>query len=502
MFSSGRGWQTFGLLLALALIVTVRGSDGDALDETGCPAGFQGKCKCGLQPYANWNNGNDVYVVNCTNSQFTDSTPLEFLPNGTQVLLFNGNNLPMLDWNVFGVWDPHDYLEVVDLSNNKITDILGKTFHKVKNVKRLVLDHNNIKITGRHHHQRLLTNFYSLEELHLTNAFTEVIDSKWYLQDLKDILLAAKNDKLWKLHLEQNEIWSIDKDTFCDLPSLSDLYLGDNQLTDLDFDFQCIKKLRMLDVQRNKIKRLDKQTMKRIDKVFSGQNSKKVNLNYNPWECDCYLVPFVQWVKNTKTKFYRKEKLSCYHGYPEINAGRRIAVLPEADLWCSSDPQGPTHALLTILIILSLMCFVSILVYANRGRLSKMRPLVDNLSSRMQYSTITNAFNDGPNDHADINVNPNQTVTYTLSKSSSMGSGTRIGLTPSTLDPPEAHVWVNPISNSLVGGSGAIQRSPPNRRRNSSQSSDDEESQHQMEFCQGSLGDCHCSKCQDEFYWG
>ena len=74
-------------------------------------------------------------------------------------------------------------------------------------VKRLVLNHNNLKISGRYHHRRLLTNFESLEELHLTNAFTEVIDSKWYLDDLKDILLTAQMTKLYKLHLEQNEIW-------------------------------------------------------------------------------------------------------------------------------------------------------------------------------------------------------------------------------------------------------------------------------------------------------
>jgi hypothetical protein len=56
-------------------------------------------------------------------------------------------------------------------------------------------------------HARILTNFYNLEELHLTNAFTELIDSKWYLGDLKDILLTSNMTNLYKLHLEQNEIW-------------------------------------------------------------------------------------------------------------------------------------------------------------------------------------------------------------------------------------------------------------------------------------------------------
>ena len=60
---------------------------------------------------------------------------LKQLPHHTQVLLFNGNNIPYLDWNVFGVWDDHVDLKVIDLSNNQIEDIDGKAFHKVKNGK-------------------------------------------------------------------------------------------------------------------------------------------------------------------------------------------------------------------------------------------------------------------------------------------------------------------------------------------------------------------------------
>ncbi len=79
--------------------------------------------------------------------------------------------------------------------------------HQVGNVRRLVLDHNELVISGPNMHRRIFTNFYNLEALHLTNAFTETIDSKWYLRDLKDVFLAANMTKLRKLHLEQNEIW-------------------------------------------------------------------------------------------------------------------------------------------------------------------------------------------------------------------------------------------------------------------------------------------------------
>ena len=38
---------------------------------------------------------------------------LEFLPDGVEVLLFNGNQIPVLDWNLFGIWDEHPKLEVM-----------------------------------------------------------------------------------------------------------------------------------------------------------------------------------------------------------------------------------------------------------------------------------------------------------------------------------------------------------------------------------------------------
>ena len=94
---------------------------------------------------------------------------------------------------------------------------------------------------------------------------------------------------------------------FCDLPALSDLYLGDNQLKSIEFDFECIKKLRFLDLQYNKMKRLDQKTLKQIDKTFGGRRDRKINLIQNPWVCDCYLEPFINWVRATNTSLYQKQ---------------------------------------------------------------------------------------------------------------------------------------------------------------------------------------------------
>ena len=68
--------------------------------------------------------------------------------------MFNGNNIPFLDWNIFGIVHDRDEFEVIDLSNNKIQEISGKAFHKVSNVKRLVLNHNDLLISGQQHHHK------------------------------------------------------------------------------------------------------------------------------------------------------------------------------------------------------------------------------------------------------------------------------------------------------------------------------------------------------------
>ena len=94
---------------------------------------------------------------------------------------------------------------------------------------------------------------------------------------------------------------------FCGLPGLKDLYLGDNQLKSIEFDFGCIKQLRYLDLQYNKMKRMDEETMNRIDQKFGGNKRMQINLIQNPWVCDCYLKPFIDWVLKTNSTLHQKQ---------------------------------------------------------------------------------------------------------------------------------------------------------------------------------------------------
>jgi len=389
----------FYIFCLCLLISTVASYDGDEKDHTGCPKRFGGRCSCGWSDYKAWKPDRKVFMTNCTNTGFTDPAVLEYIPTETEVLIFQGNQFKRLPWNLFGIWDNRTQLEVIDLTNNQIQEIQGKSFHKVNNVKRLILNHNDLYIVSTMNHPRLFSNFINLEELHLTNAFTEQVDSKWYLTDLKNIFLSSDLQKLQKLHLEQNEIWEIkDDDMFCELPELLDIYLGDNQLTDISFSLECLRKLRYVDLSYNKFRNLKESTLHKIDQVFSNTN-KKIDLHGNPFHCDCNMNFLRDWMMGGRDKRFlvNREEMRCYDGYPEFNAGIRIINLVKLE--CAPvkahgfDPKATSHyavtsTLLTVLIIITTTLLLVIL-WINRITVrEKFSPLIENFKTSLQYSTL------------------------------------------------------------------------------------------------------------------
>ncbi len=192
---------------------------------------------------------------------------------------------------------------------------------------------------------------------------------------------------------------------FCPLKSLEDLYLGDNQLQGVEFDFSCLKQLRHLDLQYNKIRRFPSKTLRKFDQVFGAGSSqpgaKQLSLKGNSFRCDCHLKNFAQWLNRTKTQFYHKEAIRCYDGYPESNAGKRVLNVDRFECqkpskttggadsdFASAEGSTTTHALLVILILL-VIAVGCLVVYYNRIKLhEKVKPLVVSFQKSMQYRTI------------------------------------------------------------------------------------------------------------------
>src|SRR5690349_7591199 len=118
------GWRYLSVAILLALPI-VNGGD--------CGPKFKNKCLCGRGEYID----RIQYIVNCTNSGFRYTSMLDHLPPQTEVLIWTGNFVPELPWNVFGAINDLGNLTIVDMSNNHIREIRGKSYHHVPNVKRL-----------------------------------------------------------------------------------------------------------------------------------------------------------------------------------------------------------------------------------------------------------------------------------------------------------------------------------------------------------------------------
>lgn len=379
------------LLILIAAAVLCRIVNGG-----NCGEEFRGKCSCGTGYYVD----RDYYLVNCTNTGFRDTEMLENMPPETQVLIFTGNYIPELPWNVFGAINSLENLSIVDMSNNHIREIRGKSYHHVTNVKRLILNHNNLSISKydddvNHHHPRVFSNFVNLKELHLTNAFADNTSAE-LSEDLHDIFVNSNLTQLTKLHLEQNEIRKFsDRRVFCDLPSLQDLHLGDNLLEDINFNVVCLKHLRFLDLERNKFTQMKSRDLNLLDVLEKSPGRDKkltIDINYNPLQCDCTLNNIQDWLKKTNVTIRNLDQLKCYKNHRPTEL-----VLSVKTNRCriqnkhNQTTVGHTITLVFTLIVLTavLMSLIVALVYLSKDRLKKMfNPVINTVSKKVQYTTI------------------------------------------------------------------------------------------------------------------
>ncbi|XP_012142007.1 trophoblast glycoprotein [Megachile rotundata] len=350
-----------------------------------CGPIFENRCTCMTTCYEHHHQ----YVVNCTDSNFRSTSPLAHLPNETQVLIFTGNQLTELPWNVFGTLDSLPNLRVIDMSNNKIKEIRGKAYHHVQRVERLILDFNELSLDPARNHPRMFSNFVSLLELHLTDAFEDG-PPRDRAAMLHDIFVNSNLTQLIKLHLEQNEISEFrDPNVFCDLPNLLDLYLGDNALTALHFNISCLHNLRFVDLQRNKFKRILERDLHAMDTIVKHNQSIVVDFTGNPLECSCKLNPFIKWMKKTKVFVRNKGSLKCYKGdvLHEIHETKNCTP----KLFSSASRSATAALFLLSLVLIGLVCA---LIYLQRTKLQKkIEPILDSVNKRVRYTSIATGDN-------------------------------------------------------------------------------------------------------------
>jgi Leucine-rich repeat (LRR) protein len=153
------------------------------------------------------------------------------------------------------------------ISNNNDIELRSLNMKKFENVNEFVFRNNGLRV---------------LRAINFVQHFTNL-----KLLTLNDNLLididvdAFRNLSLVEINLERNRLEKLDRQMFARSTRLHDslkrLVLKENQLKQLsDFMFETLKNLEFLDLSRNKLSTLS-------DKTFSGLSSlKELSLSFNP----------------------------------------------------------------------------------------------------------------------------------------------------------------------------------------------------------------------------
>lgn len=172
---------------------------------------------------------------------------------------------------------------------------------------------------------------------------------------------------LLRLELSGNNFIYLPRDMFSGLPKLKHLDLHNNSLVGLgNLGLGNLTQLETLHLGNNAFKALYNASLAQLQAV----PSLRVNLDSNPWLCDCNLADMVAWLKETNV-VEGKATLSCFS--PEKMRNRPLVKLNSSDLDCGPPPLDPLQTSYVFLgIVLALIGAIFLLVlYLNRKGIKK-----------------------------------------------------------------------------------------------------------------------------------
>ncbi|XP_025778366.1 peroxidasin-like protein [Puma concolor] len=180
---------------------------------------------------------------------------------------------------------------VLDLRFNRIREIPGSAFKKLKNLNTLLLNNNQIRQISR-------------------NAF----------EGLENLLY---------LYLYKNEIHALDKQTFKGLRSLEQLYIHFNQIETLQPEtFGDLVKLERLFLHNNKLSKIPAGSFSHLDSL------KRLRLDSNALVCDCDLMWLGELMQGYAQNGQTQAAATCQ--YPRRLQGRSIASVTVEEFNCES----------------------------------------------------------------------------------------------------------------------------------------------------------------------
>ncbi|NXM99086.1 LRRN2 protein, partial [Sylvia borin] len=271
-----RGLQPSCLLLCCAVAASAMPT---VPWRVACPQ----RCVCQIRP---WYTPRSVYreaaTVDC-NDLFITSVPPE-LPEGTQTLLLQSNNIARLEQGELGylrnlseldlsqnsfsdVWDfglrNMPQLLSLHLEENQLSELPDGSFSGLGNLQELYLNHNRLRSIA----PRAFAGLGSLLRLHLNSNLLRTLDSRWFqmLPSLEILMVGG------------NKVDAILDMNFRPLGNLRSLVLAGMQLREIsDYALEGLRSLESLSFYDNKLADVPKRALQQVPGL------KFLDLNKNP----------------------------------------------------------------------------------------------------------------------------------------------------------------------------------------------------------------------------
>lgn len=288
-------------------------------------------------------NFSGLITMNLSRNGINDLPRNVFLGLNVEELYLCYNVLHAIPFQVFA---PMQRLRVLDLSHNFIVNILDHFFKFNKYIEILLLNDNRVaKLTSN-----ALADLSNLKRLDLSNNSLSYI-SKGLFDSLNN---------LEYLNLANNPLTNLASGTFRGLHNLEELNLSGNQIKELTYglfhfsprilfltldnthiemihntELLGLRRLQSLFIRNNQfLKEIESYVLADTPEIkyldIKGNNMpflplsianlthlQYLNIEENPWACDCRMFWFAPWIENRKVNNLTLSELSCGpHAYP------------------------------------------------------------------------------------------------------------------------------------------------------------------------------------------